>query len=399
MPDNPSVAFLCGVKAGAGGLGVQSANAIAALALRGGSLQVFGSGFTSGWPLPERASSIRWNESPSFVSNFAAQYTSLRWRHGDLQFERDAALGAWAAALIERQRPELCYVFTQVGLETLRWARRAGIPTILENPNGHIRNFRAVYDHESLVWCGKKYQGHPNQAMIERVEEEYSLADRIRVSSEWSKASMVEGGVPADKIHVLQQPLNLSRFRPGSRETKHTGPLRVCFVGSLDLRKGFVYLLRAIRMVANKNAKLTIVGATGDRCCASLLKRERAGLDVTVAPGDPVPAYTDSELFVLPTLEDGSPFSAAEAMASGLPVVVTGSCGAAEWVREGNTGWIIPPRSVEALAEAIETALKKREQLGAMGRAARIDTESRAGSHCIKAVAHWVYDRRLSELQ
>jgi glycosyltransferase involved in cell wall biosynthesis len=388
--DYPQSIFVYGARAGAGGLGVQSANALAGIARGGAEVHAFGPGHTAAWPLLENDLNINWHEAPQFVRPWATRYTHLRWSHGDLQFKQDGRLGRWAAAGAERLRPGHCYAFTQVGLETLRWAKRSGIPTALESPNGHIRNFREVYERESLRWFGKKYRGHPNQLMIERVEEEYLLADRIRVSSEWSKSSIAAGGVAAEKIHVLQQPVNLTKFHPCEESKKPDGPLRVCFVGSLDLRKGFVYLLRAIKKVRASRIALDIAGATGDGRCRSLFARESAGVNFKCAPGDPVPVYHGAELFVLPTLEDGSPFAVAEAMACGLPVVVTSSCGAAEWVRPGETGWVVPAADEEALARALEEALDRRNDLRAMGSSARADVERRAGPARFSELRDWL---------
>lgn len=387
-----SVAVVYGLKAGLGGLGVQSANALAGLATGNAPVHAFGPGRVREWPLPGEVPAVNWHESPVFVPPWAARYTWLRWRTGRLQFQHNRRLGSWAAVQVERLQPEHCYVFTQVGLETLKWARRAGIPTVLESPNGHIRDFRAVYETESLRWCGMRYWGHPSLAMLERVEEEYHLADRIRVSSEWAKASIAARGVPANKIYVFQQPLNLLRFYPRANNVASDGPLRVCYVGSLDLRKGFPYLLRAIRLMGADRVSLEIMGATGDRCCRRLFARERVGLRFKCHPGDPIPAYHAAEIFVLPTLEDGSPFAAAEAMACGLPVIVTENCGAAEWVRPGHTGWIVPAKNAEALAGALEDALRRRKDLAIMGQLARTDVERRAGPSCYMALCDWFYN-------
>ena len=226
--------------------------------------------------------------------------------------------------------------------------------------------------------------------MVERVEQEYALADRVRISSRWSKASLVECGVDAQKIEVFEQPLNLSRFRPPGENPRGNGPLRVCFVGSLDLRKGFIYLLRAIKLLGPERVSLEIVGATGDRLCKQLFARESVGINLRCAPGDPVPAYHRAELMVLPTLEDGSPFAVAEAMACGLPVIVTDSCGSAEWVRPGETGWVVPGGNVEALARALEEAIGLRGRLRTMGLAARRDTECRAGPQCLEPLREWL---------
>jgi len=226
--------------------------------------------------------------------------------------------------------------------------------------------------------------------MVERVEREYALADRIRVSSRWSKASLTEFGVDPQKIQVFEQPLNLLRFRPPGESSPAEGPLRICFVSSLDLRKGFVYLLRAIKLIGCERICLEIVGATGDRLCNQLFARESAGIDLECAPGDPVPAYHRAELMVLPTLEDGSPFAVAEAMACGLPVIVTNCCGSADWVLPGETGWVVPGADAAALAAALQEAISHRAQLRSMGQSARRDTECRAGFHCLEPLREWL---------
>lgn len=386
------IAFVYGAPAGIGGLGVQSANALAGLSLAASAVHAFGPGHVKRWPLSERRDNISWHEQPARPSFLPAQYTWRRWYHGRLQFEHDTRLGRWAVENVADLRPQRCYVFTQVGLEVLKWAKANGVPSVLESPNGHIRNFREVYDDESARWCGSRFQGHPTSRMVERVEQEYVLADRIRVSSEWARNSLVNSSVPASKIHVLQQPVDLDRFQPSLNRTNPEGPLRICFVGSLDLRKGFIYLLRAMRLVGPERVSLEIVGATGTRCCARLFEKESQGLTITSATGDPVPAYHRAELFVLPTLEDGSPFAVAEAMACGCPVVVTDSCGSAEWVKEGMSGWVIPSRSPEDIAEALETALRERDDLRQKGALARLDTEERAGPACFASFRDWLHD-------
>lgn len=387
-------AFVYGAQAGAGGLGIQSANALASIAAGRAQVHAFGPGRVAAWPLPEDDSNIRWHESPQFISAWSTRYTPLRWQHGERQFKQDSKLGSWAAAGAEQVQPTLCYVFTQVGLETLRWAKRSGVATVLESPNGHIRNFREVYEEESLRWCGTSFHGHPSLRMVERVEEEYLTADRIRVSSEWSKLSIAAGGVPPEKIHVLPQPVNLTRFHPSEEFKKQDGPLRVCFVGSLDLRKGFVYLLRAIKKVGAHHISLEIAGATGDRASRALMARESEGLTITCAPGDPIPVYHRAELFALPTLEDGSPFAVAEAKACGLPVIVTSSCGSAEQVRQGETGWVVPAADEHALACALEEALDRRKDLCSMGDRARDDVERDAGPACFTNVQNWLCDEK-----
>jgi len=403
MKTEGRTAIVYPARAGVGGLGHSAAMAITALA-QGEHSFALGPGAAVPWSLPGPVPAAKWLESPAGPWPWMGRYTPLRWRTGDLCFLRDRSLGRWAAREIEKLRPSYCYLFTQVALETLRWARAQGIPTAIDNPNGHIRNFQQVYERESQRWFGKKYHGHPSDAMVERVEEEYRLADRIRVYAPWGSASMQNFGVAADKIHILRQAVNLERFqaRPWNADLSSSGarrgPLRVCYVGSLDLRKGFVYLLQAIRAVGAASIRLRIVGATGDADCHKLLMRESAGLEVIVEPGDSIPVYQESELLVIPTLEDGLPFVLVEGLASGLPVIVTDQAGAAECVEPGRSGWIVPAAQVEPLAAALEDALSRRDDLPQMGRQARAAIEKYAAPSRMQELSEWFYKASRSEV-
>jgi glycosyltransferase involved in cell wall biosynthesis len=201
---------------------------------------------------------------------------------------------------------------------------------------------------------------------------------------------MVRGGVAAEKITVVDQPLDLARFSSGER-APGAGPLRLCYVGSIDARKGVFYLLRAMR-AASSPTKLAIVGNTGARPMRLALEREARGMEVAVGPGDPLPAYAASELFVLPSIEDGFGFVVAEAMSCGLPVVVTDQCGAAEWVASAGAGWVVPAGDAGAIARAIDDAAARRSELPAMGARGRAYVQQRAESErCFRALREFAW--------
>ncbi len=389
------VALVYGVPAGGGGLGLQAASAITALAASESIVHAFGPGRVKVWPLPGGVPEVVWHESPPALPAWMLRYSWWRWYQGHYQFQCDRRLGSWARQQVEKLQPERCYVFTQVGLEVLKWASSRSVPAVLDNPNGHIRHYREVFVREAGRWFGTKHLGHPTEAMVERVEEEYELADRIRVSSEWAKDSMVSYGVPAGKIQVVAQPLDLLRFQPNGERSEADGPLRICYTGNLNLAKGFPYLMRAVKMLGDDQISLEIVGATGNRPTKNLFDKERRGMKLSSAPGDPVPAYRRAEVFVLPSLHDGFGFVVAEAMACGLPVIVTEDCGAAGWVRDGETGWIIPSGRVDALADALNDALRRRAELKEMGRLARAEVEERADPACLNHLREWVYQNKL----
>ena len=393
------IAVISGTAPGIGGLGHSVSAGITGCAKAARDVFAFGPAgpAAQSWSLPGLAPRVNWSTWPNSVQPWMVNYTWLRWRQGEAVLMHDRRIGRWAAAEVKRVRPHCCYLFTQVALETLQWCKKEGIPTILDNPNGHIRNFQQICETESRRWCGTKFRGHPTNAMSDRVEAEYELADHIRVYSEWGKASMMRYGVPEEKIQVLGQTVNLDRFCPPSTPPAQDGALRVCYVGSLDLRKGFVYLLRAVRAIGAKRIRLRIVGATGDRHCAALLEREREGLAVEIAPGNALPVYQESEVLVIPTLEDGLPFVLVEGLACGLPTIVTNQAGASECVRHGESGWVIPPGDVHALASALEDALKRRAELAAMGQRARAAVENYAGMTQLRLLSHWISECMLGQ--
>ena len=353
-----------------------------------------GPGMTSGWPIAEVRASIDLvaiDARP--LRGRRVGWTPLRWRSGLVQWVNDVAMGREAARRLDEARPDLVYAFTQIGEESLAWARARGVPSVVDNPNGAIRGFARVYEEEWPKWCGGTYRGHPTRPMIARVEREYALAGRVRVSSQWAKDSMVTTGVSEARVGVVNQPLDLARFTRGdaSPPGAHDGPLRLVFAGAFDVRKGLLPLLRAMR-AAGAPTKLVALGGTGGRAMARALAREREGLDVTVAPGDPVPAYRAADLFVLPTLEDGFGFVVAEAMACGVPVVVTDQAGAAEWVARAEAGWVVRAGDVGAIAAALDDASARRAELAAMGERGRAYVEKRAAPEaCFEALREFVW--------
>src|SRR5688572_15363935 len=157
MPGKRHAALIYGVPLGPGGLAVQSANALAALAAAGVDLHALGPvGAARFRPdLP----SIRWHDHAMAAPRWR-RVPWLRSFQGAARFRDDVRLGTWAARELARIQPQLCYAFTQVALESLRWARRNRVPSVLESPNGHLDDFRAVYVREHARWCGGRYRGH-----------------------------------------------------------------------------------------------------------------------------------------------------------------------------------------------------------------------------------------------
>ena len=322
-------------------------------------------------------SGVELRTPPPLVAGWRRRYTWLRYLHGRYQFLSDRRFGRWLASQVQQELSG-CYLFTQIASEALLELNRRNVPSLLDSPNGHIRHFREAVQQEAALWLSGPYPGHPTLAMVDRVEEEYRLAPHIRVASHWA-ARDPDGSRRRPRSRVSCLALgDLERFKPDETRTVASETLRIVFVGGLTLGKGFAYLLTAIRALRTRRIALEIVGGTGDPWCRRLFDGLRSNMDVTLAPGDPVAAYRRADLLVLPTLHDGFGYVIAEAMASGVPVVTTSCCGAAEWIEPEASGWVVPAGNQDALTAAIDSAAANQSRLRDMGRHGRRIAEERS---------------------
>jgi glycosyltransferase involved in cell wall biosynthesis len=332
-------------------------------------IDAYGPGFAA-WPLPTPVPSVTWHTIQAARSAWAGRYTHRRWLHGRHIALTSEELGRAAADAIATNGADACFAFSGVALETLRWARAERRPVILESASGHIGHFHDVSVREHERWGRGPHIDHPNQAMVVREEEEYSLADCVRVSSQWAYETFIRRGVQPDRVRIVPQTIDTARFVPPAAPRTHEGPLRVCYAGIVSLTKGFPYLLEAVNTFGRDRVSLEIAGSTGSRTARILFDRLVHGLTIAMQPQDPVPVYQRAELLVFPSLHDGFGFVVAEAMACGLPVIVTRDAGASEWVTP-ECGWIVPAADSEAIAAALTDAMSRRSDLTEMGARAR----------------------------
>ena len=155
-------------------------------------------------------------------------------------------------------------------------------------------------------------------------------------------------------------------------------------VGRLEANKGFHVLIEALArlwvMPGAPACHLVLVG-DGPRRSALQRQAQEAGLGGQVhflgrLPDDDVHQwYSDATLFVHPTLYEGSSLVTLEAMAHRCAVVATAAGGIPDKVKQGVTGWLVPPGNADALARAIAGALSNRARLPVMGEAGRAVVE------------------------
>lgn len=150
---------------------------------------------------------------------------------------------------------------------------------------------------------------------------------------------------------VSQTAFSISSCNYIRRLSQDVRPLKVLWLGQVNVGKGVHHLMEAARLVARERIHFDVVGPIG------ILPQAVASVPGNMTFHGPVSRdraarwYRQSDVFVLPTLSDGFALTQLEALAHGLPVIVTPNCGRV--VQEGKTGFIIPPRDPQALADAI----------------------------------------------
>jgi glycosyltransferase involved in cell wall biosynthesis len=201
----------------------------------------------------------------------------------------------------------------------------------------------------------------------------YQRARLLFPWSRWAAESMVNdyGADPAN-IDIIPPGIDLSRWQAPERVLDDT--VHLLFVGGDFVRKGGDLLLEWAQKTSKRNWKLHIV--TRDPVP---LSHPHVEVYRDLGPNDPalVALYQKAHLFVLPTRGDCYSLAGMEALASGLPVLLGQVGGTGDIIRDGETGYLLPPGDSFALTDRLEFLLSSPERLLPMGVAARHDAEQR----------------------
>jgi len=202
----------------------------------------------------------------------------------------------------------------------------------------------------------------------ERLDEEIHRADAVLVGSTYASDSFVAQGINRSKMRVVPYGVDLQTFTPPVSPTR-SDHFSVIYAGQLTQRKGLSYLLRGYRKFARHDSRLTLVGSVVGsdqplRQYADMFEHVSHQTRPALAG-----RYRAADVFVFPTLIEGMPLVVLEAMACGLPVIVTAN-GPADIVRDGIDGFIIPERDEDALCDRLEHLYRNPDLRVEMGRQA-----------------------------
>ena len=287
------------------------------------------------------------------------------------------------------RRPLKLYFGVQEGsLWSLRRARTLGARAILCAITPHPRYEAPILDSEAarLGLSAGERSGWAGRRIATRIEAEYDAADTILCSSEYTRRTLVGAGVRADKTRAIPLAIDTEVFRPLRRNHHENNGLRVLFVGSMTPRKGLQYLLPAVKALRDggRDVSLTLVGATGP--FERLLRPDRSMYRHLgpVANHELPRVHAEHDVLVMPSLSEGFGLVAAEAMASGLPVIVSENVGCA--VTDGVEGFVVPVADAGAIAQRLCVLHDHPELRSQMGKAGRARQEAWSAADYRRAV-------------
>lgn len=274
------------------------------------------------------------------------------------------------------RHPVVYHSFPGFAEKSFRKVKERGGITVLEAATTHAEDVYEITEAEH-----RKYRiggNHFSRVWVDRVLREYELSDYISVASKLQLETFVKRGFPRERILFTPLGIDTKRFSPGQKDETikpsigQNEPFRIIQVGQVSLRKGFPYLLEAVKQLDDPDIEIILYGGVGWRSIRALIEEyQQAGLKIQLGAGDPVPAMRNAHLCIHSSIEDGFGLAPLEAMAVGLPTVVTEMTGMKDAVTNGVNGFVVPSKDSKAIARCI-TELKGNETYRLeMARAAR----------------------------
>lgn len=278
-------------------------------------------------------------------------------------FQSDSEIERLARWLRER-RVDVFHLHAGIGWEghTATYAARgAGVPAVVRT------------EHLSDMITDPEERANHHRLLL--------AVDRLICVSHGACRSMRRAGVSEAKLAVVRNGVSSAtgdcdRGRARAQLGVSPGVPLVLTVARFTEQKGHRVLLDAMPMILERHPAVRFLWAGDGPLTRDLSSEVHArGLAEQVrllGRRDDVGALlAAADLFVLPSLFEGLPLSVLEAMASGLPVVATRTCGTDEAVLDGVTGRLAPPGDDRALAAAVSDVLDNPERAAALGAAGR----------------------------
>lgn len=283
------------------------------------------------------------------------------------------------------------YTFNSAGLEILKYCQLNGKAGILDQTIAPKEYEIELLSEEQQLhpdWAEPVHNEKYLDSFIEREKSEWEYADKIICGSQFVKDGVEKAGGPVEKCSVVPYGVNFNNDRSFTQDYSADGPLRVLTVGNIGIRKGSPYVLEAAKHLKDQ-VHFRMVGGMSVPENIKLELKEHLELTGQVPRDEVAEHYEWADLFLLPSIVEGSATVTYEAISYGLPVICTTNTGSV--VTDSKDGFIVPIRDVEAIVSCINRLNEDRGLLSAMSENAEntsnYNTLDEYGKRLIKAVS------------
>ncbi|NVJ85992.1 MAG: glycosyltransferase family 4 protein [Algoriphagus sp.] len=272
----------------------------------------------------------------------------------------------WVANKIEIYPPELCIGYENANLHTFRKAKGLGITTVLDLAQIH---HHAILDiHSKHGFLNSSYSEDTLAFINSRKEEALAYTDYILTLSSFARESLLENGISAKKVFIVNLGVNHQIFYP-KKDYDKKKRFRFLFVGTITRRKGLDVLFQAFKELNLPAVELVLVGPMAD---GQAFFKQYEGLFTHVPflhHEELSEQYRQADVFVFPSYLDSWAQTVVEAMACGTPAIVSENTGAKDAVIQGG-GFVVPTGDVEALKEKMTFCFENRDEVEKLGKKA-----------------------------
>ena len=220
-----------------------------------------------------------------------------------------------------------------------------------------------------------------NEARIKRQVLETNIVDWIWCISKLVKDSYLSNGVSKEKLIDLSLGVDFNKYNVASKKESHFNKeFVILFVGNVNPEKGVHVLLESIDKSKLENIKIIFNGglpAYFESIFNNYVKMlEIRNISIIVNPGEPLQNYESASIFVLPSVHESFGLVVLEAMAAGLPVIVSDMVGAKDCIKEGINGYIFKSGDTDELSIMIKKLYNNNELVNKLGRQSTATAEN-----------------------
>jgi glycosyltransferase involved in cell wall biosynthesis len=287
------------------------------------------------------------------------------WRGIDLKAAHCLGKGAYGSNV------KAVYAYEDCAVEVFRVAHELGLRRIYDLQIAYWETAQKLLREEAErypEWEPTLVGTRDSAEKLERKRREFELAELVVCPSEFVRDSLPK----TPKVCPLVVPFGSPEveFSDAGRQSSADRPLRILFAGSLTQRKGLADLFAATKLLKTNAIELVVMGPL---LCPLKWYRQFAhfSYEGPRPHGLFLRMMQSCDVLVLPSIVEGRALVQQEAMACGLPIVATRNAGADDLIVDGETGFLVPIRSPEAIAGRIDWFVSNRSQLAGMGIAAQ----------------------------